>query len=65
MRFFGGYCRYYMGRKCKDDERQIQRWVAMRRHVAQVVYACRKGDYTCHAKQRQALLHWAYDSRRL
>jgi len=63
--WFQWYCRYYMGRRCPDDERQIRRWLAIRRHVAQLKKACRKGDFNCRRKQRQALLHWAYDSRRL
>jgi len=63
--WFQWYCRYYMGRRCPDDERQIERWKAMRRHVAQLRKHCRKGDIRCRRKQRQALLHWAYDSRKL
>lgn len=63
--WFQWYCRYYMGRRHEDDERQIKRWLAMRRHVAQLAKHCRKGDASCHRKQRQALLHWAYDSRAL
>jgi hypothetical protein len=63
--WFQWYCRYYMGRRGEDDERQIKRWVAMRRHVAQVVNKCRVGDFSCHTKQRQALLHWGYDSRKM
>lgn len=62
--WFQWYCRYYMGRRSEDDARQIKRWVAMRRHWMQVVKNCRSGDYSCHRKQRQALLHWAYDSRK-
>lgn len=59
------YCRYYMGRRCPDDERQIKRWKAMKRHAAQIQAHCQPGDQLCRRKQRQALLHWAYDSRNL
>ncbi len=62
--WFQWYCRYYMGRRCLDDERQIKRWKAMKRHVAQIRKHCRPGDTSCRKKQRQALLNWAYDSRR-
>jgi hypothetical protein len=55
-----------MGRRIeREDDRQIKRWRAMRRHVAQVVKYCQPGDLACRRKQRQALLHWAYDSRKL
>ena len=63
--WFQWYCRYYMGRRCDDDERQIKRWKAMTRHIAQVKKHCMKGDLSCRIKQRQALLHWAYDSRKM
>ena len=63
--WFQWYCRYYMGRRCPDDERQIKRWKAMGRHIAQVKKNCRAGDATCRPKQRQAILHWAYDSRKM
>jgi len=63
--WFQWYCRYYMGRRSADDERQIKRWRAIARHVAQVKKNCRPGDHQCRRKQRQALLHWAYDSRKL
>lgn len=63
--WFQWYCRYYMGRRCADDERQIKRWKQMRRHVAQVKGNCPKGVVECRARQRQALLHWAYDSRKI
>jgi hypothetical protein len=64
--WFQWYARYYMGRRItREDDRQIKRWRAMRRHVAQVKKYCQPGDLACRRKQRQALLHWAYDSRKL
>jgi hypothetical protein len=63
--WFQWYCRYFMGRRGSDDERQIRRWRAIARHVAQLRNHCRRGDFNCRRRQRQALLHWAYDSRAL
>jgi hypothetical protein len=63
--WFQWYCRYYMGRRMEDDARQIGRWKKMARHVAQVKGNCERGDLSCRPRQRQALLHWAYDSRNL
>lgn len=61
--WFQWYCRYYMGRRCADDARQIKRWQAIRRHVSQLQKHCPPGMLSCRRRQRQALLHWAYDSR--
>ena len=64
--WFQWYCRYYMGRRIPhEDERQIRRCTAMRRHVAQIQRHCEPGDLACRPRQRQALLHWADDSRKL
>jgi hypothetical protein len=63
--WFQWYCRYYMGRRCPDDERQIKRWRAIRRHIAQIRNNCPRGETECRPRQRQALLHWAYDSRKI
>jgi hypothetical protein len=63
--WFQWFCRYHMGRRCPDDQRQIKRWRAVRRHAAQIRKNCNPGDLDCRQRQRQALLHWAYDSRKL
>jgi len=63
--WFQWYCRYYMGRRHPDDARQIARWRAVRRHIAQLRKHCMRGNLLCRPRQRQALLHWAYDSRKL
>ncbi|WDR03897.1 hypothetical protein PSQ19_07660 [Devosia algicola] len=64
--WFQWYCRYFIGRRLPDeDARQIKRWKAMRRHISQVRKNCEPGNPMCRPRQRQALLHWAYDSRHI
>ncbi|MCC7242629.1 MAG: hypothetical protein IT180_11940 [Acidobacteria bacterium] len=63
--WFQWYCRYYMGRRGRDDARQIRRWRAIARHVAAIRKNCEPRDLECRRRQRQAVLHWAYDSRKI
>lgn len=64
--WFQWYCRYTLGRRCADDERQIKRWRSYRRHVGMLVQLCKRhekklDDAAFAPVARQALLHWAYD----
>ena len=63
--WFQWYCRYFMGRRLpEEDRRQIKRWKTIRRHKTQIINACGPRELVCRPRQRQALLHWAYDSRK-
>jgi hypothetical protein len=55
-----------MGRRMLEEYRhQIKRWKTFRRRIAQIRQNCEPADPFCRPSQRQALLHWAYDSRKI
>ena len=64
--WFQWYCRYYMGRRTRDDA-QADQTVARHRGATSPPFGrtASRGDVDCRRKQRQAVLHWAYDSRRI
>ena len=67
--WFQWYCHFYMGRRSKDDSRQIERWKKLagpngrfRRNLMNQII--RKGkqynDFTISPVIRQTLQHWGY-----
>lgn len=68
--WFQWYCRFYLGRRCDDDERQIGRWLACagptgrwkNNLIAKCVAAGKAhNDASVAPVVRQTLLHWAYE----
>ena len=68
--WFQWYCRYSMGRRSDDDERQIKRWLALagpngrfRRRLMNEIIKKKKryNDSSVSPVIRQVLLHWGYE----
>ena len=68
--WFQWYCRFYLGRRTIDDERQVSRWIRAigpkGRWRTFLVGQCVKAnktydDITASPVTRQTLLHWAYE----
>ena len=65
--WFQWYCRYWLGRRSSDDERQIKQWVGIVSRFKGVLVKMIKDkgakfdDYFVLPKLRQILLHWVYE----
>ena len=65
--WFQQYFRYWLGRRSKDDKRQINRWKKIvSRFRGKLVKMIRDAgskfdDYSISPKIRQILLHWGYE----
>ena len=71
--WFQWYCRFYYGRRCLDDERQINRWINYAsekggRWRRRLIGLCNKkdgiksvNDYTVSPVIRQGLQHWGFE----
>ena len=65
--WFQWYFRYWLGRRSKDDERQIKRWKGIVSRFKGKLIEMIKGvdgkldDYSISPKTRQILLHWGYE----
>ena len=70
--WFQWYCRFYLGRRCDDDKRQVDRWNKFAgehsgRYRRRLINMCLKqdkkyNDLIVSPVIRQGLQHWAYKS---
>ena len=67
--WFQWYCRYYLGRRTEDDERQIKRWNNFcgkkgrwRNYIYRKIFDKNTtvDDHSFSRAVRQSLLHWGY-----
>ena len=65
--WFQWYCRYYLGRRSSDDNRQIIRWNNIINRFKGILVKMIKNKgakynvYSISSKIRQILLHWGYE----
>jgi len=69
--WFQWYCRFYIGRRCDDDIRQIERWNKYAgeksgRYRIRLINMCinqnkKYNDFSVSPVIRQGLLHWGYE----
>ncbi|QQO91796.1 hypothetical protein immuto35A_116 [Flavobacterium phage vB_FspM_immuto_3-5A] len=64
--WFEWYCKYYMGRRHEDDNRQIQRWMDFcgpngrwRQRIYGMINST--GNWDISPRIQQSLLHWGYE----
>ena len=71
--WFQWYCRFFMGRRTDDDDRQIKRWAGVagdkgrwRRFLINKIKAkhAAYNDESISPVVRQTLLHWAFELKR-
>ena len=68
--WFEWYCKYFMGRRHEDDERQIKRWLAFcgpKGRWRNIIYkkihtaeCCIEDSGNVSRRIQQSLLHWSY-----
>ena len=62
--WFQWYFRYWLGRRSKDDERQINRWKKIvsrfRGKLVKMIRDVKFDDHSNLSKIRQIFLHWGY-----
>ena len=65
--WFQWYFRYWLGRRTKDDKREIERWKGIVSRFKGILVKMIKDtgskfdDYSASPKIRQILLHWGYE----
>ena len=68
--WFQWYCRFYLGRRTSDDERQIDRWLKTcgpngRFRITLIKIIIREkrryDDYKIKPVLRQGMMHWSYE----
>ena len=57
------YFRYWLGRRSKDDKRQINRWKKIVSRLVKMIKnaGSKYDDYSISPKIRRILLHWGYE----
>ena len=60
------YCDFYMGKRSNDDDRQVQRWINMKRFIIPLVKEIKEknanfDDPEISPGRRQTLQHWGFE----